>query len=120
MTLDDIMRDIQAMREDLLVFERKYGVPTEIFYEAYRRGEEPNDPAWVLDWSEWAATQQLLQERLVAYHSSATVTKSGVARRNSTGTIPRSIPMTRRSPAQIRTTSTSRLTSNTTASPRQG
>lgn len=61
MTLDDIMRDIQAMREDLLVFERKYGVPTELFYEAYRRGEEPDDPAWVLDWSEWAATQQLLQ-----------------------------------------------------------
>ena len=70
MTLSDIMRDIQAMREDLLVFERKYGVPTEIFYEAYQRGEEPDDPAWVLDWSEWAATQQLLQERLAAYNSS--------------------------------------------------
>jgi hypothetical protein len=69
MTLNDIMRDIQAMREDLLVFERKYGVPTEIFYEAYRRGEEPDDPAWVLDWSEWAATQQLLQERLAAFNS---------------------------------------------------
>jgi hypothetical protein len=69
MTLNDIMRDIQAIREDLLVFERKYGVPTEIFYEAYRRGEEPDDPAWVLDWSEWAATQQLLQERLTAYNS---------------------------------------------------
>jgi hypothetical protein len=69
MTLNDIMRDIQAMREDLLVFERKYGVPTEIFYEAYRRGEEPDDSAWVLDWSEWAATQQLLQERLAAYNS---------------------------------------------------
>jgi len=70
MTLSDIMRDIQALREDLLVFERKYGVPTEIFYEAYQRGEEPDDPAWVLDWSEWAATQQLLQERLAAYNSS--------------------------------------------------
>jgi hypothetical protein len=58
------------MREDLLVFERKYGVPTEIFYEAYQRGEEPDDPAWVLDWSEWAATQRLLQDRLTAYHSS--------------------------------------------------
>jgi hypothetical protein len=63
MTLDEIMRDIQALREDLLVFERKYGAPTEVFYEAYQRGEEPDDPAWVLDWSEWAATQQLLQDR---------------------------------------------------------
>ena len=70
MTLNEIMRDIQAMREDLLVFERKYGVPTEVFYEAYQRGEEPDDPAWVLDWSEWAASQRLLQDRLTAYSSS--------------------------------------------------
>lgn len=64
MTLDDVLRDIHAMREDLLVFERKYGVPTEMFYEAYRRGEEPMDSSWVLDWSEWAASYQILQERL--------------------------------------------------------
>lgn len=64
MTLDDILRDIHAMREDLLVFERKYGAPTELFYEAYQRGEEPSDSAWVLDWSEWAATYEILQERL--------------------------------------------------------
>ena len=43
MTLDDVLRDIHAIRENLLVFERKYGVPTEMFYEAYRRGEEPVD-----------------------------------------------------------------------------
>jgi len=67
MTLDEILRDIHAMREDILVFERKYGVPTEVFYEAYRRGEEPTDTAWVLDWSEWAATYEILQERLALY-----------------------------------------------------
>jgi len=67
MTLDEILRDIHAMREDLLVFERKYGVPTEVFYEAYQRGEEPADTAWVLDWSEWAATYEILQERLTLY-----------------------------------------------------
>jgi hypothetical protein len=66
-TLDEILRDIHAMREDLLVFERKYGVPTEVFHEAYRRGEEPTDTAWVLDWSEWAATYEILQERLALY-----------------------------------------------------
>ncbi len=70
MTLDEILRDIHAMREDLLVFERKYGVPTEVFYEAYQRGEEPPDAAWVPDWSEWAATHELLQERLSQYEES--------------------------------------------------
>ena len=61
-----MMRDIQALRE-ACSFLSKYWVPTEVFYEAYQRGEEPDDPAWVLDWSEWAATQQLLQDRLAAY-----------------------------------------------------
>jgi hypothetical protein len=67
MTLDDVLRDIHAMREDLLVFERKYGVPTEVFYDSYSRGEEPADPSWVLDWSEWAAAHRILQERLALF-----------------------------------------------------
>ena len=67
MTLDGILRDIHSMREDLLVFERKYGVPTEVFYEAYQQGEEPAAQAWVLDWSEWAATYKILQDRLALY-----------------------------------------------------
>ena len=64
MTLNDVLRDIHAMREDLLMFERKYGVPTEMFYEAYEQGEEPADQSWVLDWGEWAASYRILQERL--------------------------------------------------------
>ena len=67
MTLDDMLRDIHAMEEDLLMFERKYGVLTETFYAAYQRGEEPEDDAWVLDWSEWAATYQILLERQEQY-----------------------------------------------------
>jgi broad specificity phosphatase PhoE len=66
MTLDEILQGIHALEEDLLVFERKYGILTETFYEAYRRGEEPEDDAWVLDWSEWAGTYEILldlQER---------------------------------------------------------
>lgn len=66
MTLDSIMRDIEAMREDLLLFERKYGVPTEVFYAAYQSGEEPAEQSWVLDWSEWAGTYELLQDSLKA------------------------------------------------------
>ncbi len=50
-----------------LVFERKYGVLTETFYEAYQRGEEPEDDAWMLDWSEWASTYEILLEHQVRY-----------------------------------------------------
>ena len=72
MTLEGILRDIHAMREDLLTFERKYGVPSEVFYEAYRQGEEPADSAWVLDWSQWASSYELLQERLAMYQDIVT------------------------------------------------
>lgn len=67
MTLDDMLRDLHALREDLMVFERKYNTPTEVFVDAYRNGEEPADSSWVLDWSDWAATFELLQERLAQY-----------------------------------------------------
>ncbi len=69
MTVDEILRDIHALEEDLLMFERKYGVLSETFYEAYQQGEEPADDAWVLDWSEWAATYELLQERREQYRT---------------------------------------------------
>jgi hypothetical protein len=72
MTLDEILRDLHALREDLLVFERKYNMPTEVFFQAYSNGEEPADTAWVLDWSEWAASYELLEERLAQYRSGVT------------------------------------------------
>jgi hypothetical protein len=67
MTLSEIIQDIHAMKEDLLVFERKYGVLTETFYQAYQHGEEPEDDAWVLDWSEWAGTYEILLQRQEMY-----------------------------------------------------
>ena len=67
MTLEKIIDDIHAMEEDLLVFERKYGVLTETFYGAYKQGEEPEDDAWVLDWSEWAGTYEILSHRRKKY-----------------------------------------------------
>lgn len=94
MTLDDVLRDIHAMREDILVFERKYGIPTEIFYVAYQEGEEPADSTWVLDWSQWAGSYEILQERLTWY-------------RRSVEQLP------------IRTTNTCRRTSSITACPRR-
>lgn len=69
MTLDEILQDIHALEEDMLTFERKYGVLTETFYESYSRGEEPEDDAWVLDWNEWAAVYEIWQERREQYRA---------------------------------------------------
>ena len=41
MSLDDLLQDIHALEEEMLAFERKYGVRSEIFYAAYQSGEEP-------------------------------------------------------------------------------
>jgi len=67
MTLDEILRDIHAMEEDLLTYERKYGVLSVTFYESYRNGEEPADAAWVLDWSDWAGAYEIWLRRRRQY-----------------------------------------------------
>jgi len=51
----EVLTDIHALEEELLDFERKYGLRSETFYAAYTSGEEPEDDAWVLDFSEWAS-----------------------------------------------------------------
>ncbi len=43
MNLHDILSDIHALEEDILFFERKYGIRSETFYPAYASGEEPED-----------------------------------------------------------------------------
>ncbi len=67
MTLQDIITDIHAITEDLEIYERKYGVLSETFYELYSRGEEPEDDAWVLDWVDWAGAYQILLRRQEQY-----------------------------------------------------
>ena len=67
MTLQDIIEDIHAMTEDIEVYERKYGVLSETFYESYMQGEEPEDDAWVLDWSDWAGAYKILLRRREQY-----------------------------------------------------
>ena len=67
MTLDEILQDIHALEEDMLAYERKYGVLTETFYESYVSGEEPGDDAWVLDWNDWAATYEIWLRRREQY-----------------------------------------------------
>ena len=67
MTLQDIIEDIHAMTEDIEVYERKYGVLSETFYESYMKGEEPEDDTWVLDWGDWAGAYKILLRRQEQY-----------------------------------------------------
>ncbi|NIR47771.1 hypothetical protein GWO43_04890 [candidate division KSB1 bacterium] len=63
MTLQEIIADIHALREDLEAYERKYGVLSETFYESYMNGEEPEDDAWTLDWADWAGAYKIWLRR---------------------------------------------------------
>mgnify|MGYP005726020995 CR=1 FL=1 len=68
MTLQEIISDIHALREDLESYERKYGVLSETFYETYINGEEPEDEIWVLDWADWAGAYKIWLRRQEQYH----------------------------------------------------
>ena len=52
MNIRDILADIHALEEELLDFERKFGVRSKTFYVAYAGGEEPENDSWVLDFGE--------------------------------------------------------------------
>ncbi len=67
MILQDVMDDIHALHEDLKVYERKYGILSETFYELYAGGAEPDNDDWVLDWSDWAGAYKLLIRRQEQY-----------------------------------------------------
>lgn len=69
MTLQDLLADIHALEEELLAFERQYGVRSEIFYQAYISGEEPEDDAWVLDFGEWASVYRTWLSRQADYRN---------------------------------------------------
>jgi len=55
MELRSILTDIHPLEEELLDFERKYGIRSETLYSAYIAGEEPENEDWVLDFGEWAS-----------------------------------------------------------------
>jgi len=69
MTLDDILRDIYALEDDMRAYERKYGVLSETFYDSYMRGEEPPDETWVRDWTAWASAYKVWLRRREQYRS---------------------------------------------------
>lgn len=67
MNVSQILLDIHALEEELLAFERKYGIRSETFYVAYTHGEEPENDNWVLDFSEWASVYKTWLERQSQY-----------------------------------------------------
>ena len=67
MNIRDILADIHALEEELLDFERKFGVRSETFYAAYASGEEPEDDGWVLDFGEWASVYRTWLTRQSQY-----------------------------------------------------
>jgi len=69
MNLQEILSDIHALEEELLVFERKYGIRSETFYVAYVSGEEPEDDSWVLDFGEWASVYKTWLARQADYRN---------------------------------------------------
>ena len=69
MTLEELLMDIHALEQDLLMFERRYGVRSETFYAAYQSGEEPEDDAWVLDFGEWASVYRTYLTRQAEYRN---------------------------------------------------
>ena len=64
-----LLSDIHALEEELLAFERKFGVRWETFYAAYVGGEEPEDTEWVLDFGEWASVYRTWLARQADYRN---------------------------------------------------
>lgn len=67
MDLRNLLLDIHALEEELLDFERKYGIRSETLYAAYTNGEEPEDERWVLDFGEWASVYRTWLTRQAEY-----------------------------------------------------
>ena len=67
MNLPEILADIHTLEEELLDFERKYGIRSETLYAAYMSGEEPEDDSWMLDFGEWAGVYRTWLARQAEY-----------------------------------------------------
>ncbi|MCP5005065.1 MAG: hypothetical protein GY941_14195 [Planctomycetes bacterium] len=69
MNLRDTLSDIHALEEELLSFERKYGIRSETFYASYINGEEPEAENWILDFGEWASVYKTWLTRQAEYRN---------------------------------------------------
>ena len=64
-----LLADIHALEEEILHFERKYGLRSEIFHVAYISGEEPEDESWAMDFGEWASLYRTWLSRQADYRN---------------------------------------------------
>ncbi len=78
MTLDDILQDIYALEDEMRAYERKYGMLSETFYEAYIDGEEPPDETWVQDWTAWASAYKVWLRRREQYQATIKALKARI------------------------------------------
>ena len=69
MNIREILSDIHALEEELLYFERRYGIRSETLYAAYVTGEEPEEDDWVLDFGEWASVYKIWLARQAEYRN---------------------------------------------------
>jgi hypothetical protein len=69
MDLRDLLLDIHALEEELLAFERKYGIRSETLYASYAAGEEPEQEEWVMDFGEWASVYRTWLTRQAVYRN---------------------------------------------------
>jgi len=69
MTQQDILTGIHAPEEELLGFERRYGIRSETFHAAYASGEEPENESWAMDFGEWASVYRTWLTRQADYHN---------------------------------------------------
>ncbi len=69
MNLRELLLDIHALEQEMLGFERKYGVRSETFFAAYMSGEEPENEEWVLDFGEWASVYRTWLARQAEYRN---------------------------------------------------
>lgn len=69
MELTIIVQDIHRLNHQLERLERKYGIMSHTFYEAYIAGEEPVDDSWVLDYAKWAGLYEVWRDRRQTYET---------------------------------------------------
>lgn len=69
MNVREILADIHALEEELLEFERKYGIRSETLYTAFASGEEPKDERWALDFGEWGSIYKTWLVRRTDYQN---------------------------------------------------
>jgi hypothetical protein len=68
MNIIDLLADIHTLNKELIAFEYKYGLLSDIFYDWYSQGHEPENDTWLIDSAEWAGLYRSRQRLTEQYH----------------------------------------------------